>query len=276
MPVHFELRGVEYPGQPRSIWRFGDPECPLRLAEPPKGVGGAPLAHVRQSNARQAGATWRGLNREINPITLVVRVGPVEPGDIAFDLWNAWRDSLGDGIQLAEFHVISPGGGDRYQYVRREKEIPDPSFELLTDVGWCTETAILGSDESWWNGDTVNPPAYTPDTFAGHTIHNSGDVASWAYWQLTGPGRYSVGVGDESKTLPMIPAGATWSVETNPEFPHIHDSAGLDVWEQAGNIGWYQNVPAKMTSALKISGTDTSADSRVRVWLPQKYERAAA
>ncbi|WP_280273370.1 hypothetical protein [Nocardia wallacei] len=276
MPVRFELRGVEYPGQPRSIWQFGEPDCPLRLAEAPKGVGGAPIVHVRQANARQAGATWRGSNRDINLITLTVRLGPVEPGEVALDLWNTWRDSLGDGQALAEFHVISPGGGDRFQYVRRENQIPDPSFDLLNDVGWCTETAVLGSDESWWNGATVNPPTYTPDTFAGRTIHNDGDVAAWVFYKLTGPGRYSIGVDGETQTLPTIPAGETWTVETNPEYPHIHNGAGLDVWEQAGNVGWYKSVPAKSTVALNISGTATSEASRIEVWMPQKYERAAA
>ncbi|WP_039823261.1 hypothetical protein [Nocardia testacea] len=275
MSVRYELRGVEYPGLPRSIWRFGDPECPLRLAKPPKGVGGAPIGHVRQANARQAGATWRGLNREINLITLEVHVGPVESGETAVDLWHTWRASLGDGQALAEFHALSPGGGDRFQYVRRETAIPDPSFELLTDVGWCTETAVLGSDESWWLGQTVNP-VITPDLFAGRTIRNDGDADGWLLWALTGPGRYSIGVGTESVTLPMLAPGEVWTVETNPEYPHIRNAAGVDVWESAGNIAWYQSVPPGATVPLNISGTSLGSASQVEVWMPQKYERAAA
>ncbi|WP_328438261.1 hypothetical protein [Nocardia puris] len=276
MPVRYELHGVQYPDQPRTVWRFGDPECPLRLAETPKGLGGAQFGHIRQSNARELGATWRGLKREINPVTLTVRVGPVQPGAVALDLWNAWRLSLGTGSELAEFHVISPGGGDRYQFVRRENAVPDATLDLLETVGELTETVVLASDESPWRGATVNPPPFAPTEWAGKTIRNDGDFETWPFWRLTGPGVFSIGVGDEAVTLPMIPAGTHWTVETNPQYPHIHDAAGVDVWEQAGNVGWYQPVPAKTTVPLNMSGTGTSASSRVEVWLPQLYEWAVA
>lgn len=276
MALRYELHGVEYPDRARSVWRFGEPECPLRLAEAPTGIGGAEMGHVRQANARQRGATWRGTKREINLIGLVVRVGPVEPGEVALDLWNAWRDSIGTGEQLSEFHVISPGGSDRWQYVRKENSMPDCPLDLLENVGLVTEEAVLGSDDSAWTAAPVHPDPFTPDEFTGRTIRNAGDFDSWAYWKLTGPGVFSIGVGAESVTLPAIPTGTYWTVETNPEYPHIKNAAGVDVWETAGNIGWYEPVRAKTTAPLNISGTGTSATSRVEVWLPQHYERAAA
>ncbi|MCU1647096.1 MAG: hypothetical protein JWN03_7371 [Nocardia sp.] len=276
MAVRYELRGVEYPGHPRTIWRFGDPECPLRLAQAPLGVGGAPMAHVRQANARQAGATYRGTNREINPISITVRVGPVKPGEEAFDLWSTWRESLGDGTNLAEWHVITPGGGLRWQYVRLETAMSDPPYELLDTVGWCTEDAVLVSDESWWNAAPVNPPAFAPDQFAGRSIRNDGDVPTWPFWRLTGPGAFSIGLGTEKVLLPKLQPNEVWTVETNPEFPHIKDWTGKDVWSKAGNVAWYHSASPKTTVPLNIEGIATTADSRVEVWLPQKYQRAAA
>ncbi|MFC9874883.1 hypothetical protein [Nocardia salmonicida] len=276
MSVRFELHGVEHPDRPRSVWRFGDPGCPLRLADSPKGIGGAPFKHARQGNARQAGETWRGLTREINLIGLSVRIGAVEPGQVALDLWNSWRDSLGTGAELGEFHVISAGGGDRWQWVRRESPVPDPPLDLLDTIGWCTEEVLLGSDESWWMSAPIHPAPFAPADFAGQTIHNHGDEAAWPFWKLTGPGTFSIGVDGESVTLPMIAAGTHWTVETDPQFPHIKNAAGLDVWESAGNVGWYKPAPARTTVPLTISGTATTSASRVEVWLPQRFERAAA
>ncbi|WP_280422575.1 hypothetical protein [Nocardia carnea] len=276
MSIRYELHGVQREGSPRSVWRFGQPDCPLRLATAPKGIGGAPTEHIRQENARQAGATWRGMNRGINPIGLDVQLGPVEAGEIAVDLWATWRASLGDGSNLAEFHVISPGGGDRFQYVRRESEMPDPPLELLADVGWCREAVVLGSDESWWIGETFHLGPLTPDQFAGNTIRNDGDADGWIFWRLTGPGAFTIGAGAEAVTLPMLDPGEVWTVETDPQFPHIKDGAGVDTWETAGNVAWYVSVAPGASLPLNISAAGSSAASRVEVWMPQKYERAAA
>lgn len=274
--LRYELHGVEYPGRARSVWRFGEPGCPLRLAKTPAGIGGAPLSHIRQSNARQDGATWRGLSREINPIGLSVRIGPVEPGAVAMDLWQTWRDSLGDGRAVAEFHVISPGGADRFQWVRREQAIPDPDFALLDTIGWCTEEAVLTSDESWWRGEVAHLGPLDNTQWSGRTLRNDGDTAGWVLWALTGPGTYTIGVDGEAVTLPALTAGQTLSVETNPEYPHIRNGAGVDVWETAGMVGWYKPIPARTTVPLTMSATGTSSASRIELWMPQLHERAAA
>ncbi|MBH0778826.1 hypothetical protein [Nocardia bovistercoris] len=276
MSVRYELHGIERPGHPRLVWRFGEPDCPLRLAEAPTGLGGAQATHVRQANARQAGATWRGIERGINTIGLVVRVGPVEPGAVAIDLWQSWRGSLGTGEQIGEFHAISPGGGDRFQWVRRESVVADSAVDLLDTVGAVTESVVLGSDESWWMGQTAHLGPLAPGSFSGRSLYNDGDCAAWVFWQLTGPGSYEIGVGDEAVMLPMLGVGEVWTVETNPEYPHIKNSDGLDTWEIAGNIGWYTSVPAKSLAPLHIVGTGTSSVSRVEAWMPQKYEAAVA
>ncbi|MGV9662574.1 hypothetical protein [Nocardia niigatensis] len=276
MAVRYELHGVKLPGIPQSVWRFGEPDCPLRLAETPTGLGGAAMTHIRQKNARQAGATYRGTNRDINIIGLTVRVGPVTPGAEALDLFDTWRDSLGVGEGLAEFHVISDGGGDRFQWVRAESAVPDPDLSSLDIAGWLTESVSLSSDESWWNKAPIHPAPFTPATFAGKRIRNDGDTASWPLWQLTGPGKFSIGVDGEKVTLPTLAAGEVWTVETNPEFPHIKNAAGVDKWPLAGAVGWYRPVPPRDEVPITLEGTGTSAASRIEMWLPQKFVRAAA
>ena len=274
--VRYELHGVEYPGRARSVWRFGEPGCPLRLATTPTGIGGAPFTHIRQSNARQDGATWRGLTREISPIGLTVRFGPVEPGAVAVDLWHTWRESLGGGNQLSEFHTISPGGGDRFQWVRCEASVPDAQLDLLYTIGWLTESVTLTSDQSWWRGEVAHLGPLPSTDWTGRTLTNTGDTTGWVLWALTGPGTYTIGVGDEAVTLPALTAGQMLSVETNPEYPHIKNAAGVDVWETAGNVAWYSGVPAHTTVPLTMSATGTSSASRIELWMPQLYERAAA
>ena len=275
MPVRYELRGVELPGRTRQIWRFGMPGCPIRLAKTPTGLGGAPLSHVRQSNARQPGATWRGTNREINPIGLQIRIGPMKPDD-AYDVWGRWRESLGDGRNLCEFHVIDPKfNSSRFQWVRRELSIPDPDFAVVGDAGWLTEEVTLGSDESWWNGDPIAPPAYAPAGFSGRSLTNSSGVEAWVHWELTGPGVFAIGVDGEAVVLPNLAAGEVWTIETNPEYPHIRNAAGVDKWPLVGVYGqWYKPVKAYETAPLTMSGIGTNGNSRIKVTLPQQFERA--
>lgn len=276
MPVRHELVGVQVPDRPRIRWRFGEPDCPLRLASTPTGLGGAPLTNTGQSNARQPGRTFRGQVRDYNPIKAIVRVGPVEPGAVALDLWNDWRESLGTGNELAEWHVHSPRGGDRFQYVRLDKDIPDPDFAALEWLGEVTEEANLASDFSYWNGKGVEK-TFTPANFAGaKTIKNLGDVDSWAYYEVTGPGTFTLGVDGETVILPALAAGETWHIDTDYEAPYVRNAAGVDKQEALGVKAWFKPVPANATTTLTVNVTGSNANTRALVKLPGYYTRAAA
>ncbi|MCZ4557990.1 hypothetical protein O4215_20725 [Rhodococcus maanshanensis] len=275
MTVLYELVGVQVPGKPRTVWKFGDPGCPLRLAQTPTGLGGAKFKHSRQSNARQPGATWRGRVDEINLIKLALRIGPVTEGAPALALWHSWRASLGRGEALAEFHVRSPGGGDRFQWVRLEEAVPDPDLTGLEWNGYMDEEVILAGDFPWWIGEAFER-TYTPAQFAGLTITNAGDVPSWPYVELTGPGTFTFGVGTEAIVLPAIGPGQKWRIETDDEAPFVRNAAGADVWDQLGPKAWFQNVPANDTVPLNLSVTGAGAGTSALIRLPQMFERAAA
>lgn len=272
MTVRYELVGVDAPNSPQYRWEFGAPDCPLRLATTPTGLGGAPLVHARQSNARQAGASWRGRNDDINTVGLDVWIGPVPPAQ-AFDLWQMWRQSLGRGDRLAEFHVWSDFG-HTWQYVRLEKEMPAPDFAALEVLGEVREQATLTSDESWWTADPVEPPAYTAAQLSGKTITNSGDVPAWMFYELTGPGTFTIGANGEYHTLPALAAGEVWRIETDSENPYIVNAAGADRWPLVGLKAWYKPIPAGTTAPLNMSVTGSNSNTRVRVVLPQKYTTA--
>lgn len=272
MTVRFELVGVPMPGRAPYRWAFGEPECPLRLASTPTGLGGAPLKHLRQSNARQAGATWRGRVDDINTITLNVQVGPVEPGAPALALWHAWRESLGRGDEVGELHAHGPHGR-RWQYVRLEKEMPDPDFASLEWNGWVNETATLTSDFSFWQGQEVKK-FWTPEAFDTATMKNGGDIESFLHYELHGPGTFTVGTADEYHTLPAIPAGQSWHIETDRDNPYIRDRDGRDVWDSVGVKAWYEPVPKGETAQLRLSVTGAGPSTSATVTLPQLFARA--
>ncbi|RYF58694.1 MAG: hypothetical protein EOO27_11670 [Comamonadaceae bacterium] len=272
MTVRYELVGVDAPNSPQYRWEFGAPDCPLRLATTPTGLGGAPMVHARQSNARQPGASWRGRNDDINTIELNVRVGPVPPAQ-ALEVWQAWRQSLGRGDKLAEFHVYSELG-HTFQYVRLEKEIPAPDFAALEWLGEVTETAILTSDESWWRSDPVDVTYNYSSYVQGTKITNEGDVPGWMRYEITGPGTFTIGVGGEYNTLPTLAAGETWIIETDAEDPYIRNTAGVDKWNLVGLKAWYKPVPAGSTVPLDWVVSGGNANTKARFVLPQKYTTA--
>lgn len=270
--VRYELVGVPIPGRAPRRWAFNTPGCPLRLASTPTGLGGAPRKHVRQTNARQKGATWRGTTYDINSIGLDVRVGPVKPGRTAVELHSEWRDSLGTGEQVGEFHVFGPRG-ERWQYVRLDEAMPDPDLTGLEWNGVTTERVKLSSDSSLWMAHPVVLPL-TPAEFPGARIRNGGDVDSALAWELTGPGTFTIGTPTEHHKLPAIPAGETWTVDTDPDNPSIRDQTGRDRWDEVGIVAWYEPVPAGRTVDLTLTVTGSGSGTRAVVRLPQLHTRA--
>lgn len=276
MTIRYEIIGAQpADGTTRRRWAFGDPECPLRLASTPTGLGGAPFKHSRQSNARQPGATWRGRVDEYNTIGLDVHIGPVPPAE-AVELWSTWRASLGRGDRLAEFHTYSPAGGDRWQYVRLEQSTRDPGLDLLAEGGYAFEHVELGSDVAWWESAPIEQ-AYTLAEPAPATIRNHGDVPAWARWTVTGPGVFTLGLDGEAVTLPALAAGESWEIETDPEGPHVRDTAtNTDRGDRLGVKAWFRPAAADRASQITATITGGTSDSRVELRLPQLWTVAAA
>ena len=273
--VSYELVGVPSTGTNPHRWKFGEPGCPLRLASTPTGLGGAPREHLRQKNARQAGATWRGLNDDINTIGLDVHVGPeyTSPGVDALDVHARWRDSLGRGDELGKFIVTSPRG-ERWQYVRFEDEkAPDIDTAGLEWNGYTREKVTLSSDQSFWFAKPV-VETFTVAEFATASIRNSADVYSFAKYELDGPGTFTVGTLDEYHTLPAIGAGEKWVIETDRDNAYIHNAAGVDVWDTVGVKYWYDPIPARTTASLKLAVTGSTGATKATVTVPQFYARA--
>jgi hypothetical protein len=207
---------------------------------------------------------------------LDVWIGPVPPAQ-AFDVWQAWRQSLGRGDRLAEFHVYSDFAGvtsHTWQYVRLEKEMPAPDFAALEALGEVREQAELTSDESWWRSQSVDNTYNYSAYVQGTRVMNSGDVPGYMYYELTGPGTFTIGMGGEYHTLPALAAGEVWHIETDPEDPYIRNAAGVDKWNLVGLKAWYKSVPAGTSLPLDWLVSGSNANTKARFVLPQKHTTA--
>ena len=274
MTVRYELVGVPSSGTTPPRWRFGEPGCPLRLAKPPTGLGGAPMAHLRQQNARQAGASWRGRSDDINIIGLDVHVGPeyITTGTEALDIHTLWRDSLGRGDELGQF-IVHTHLGQRWQWVRLEDPMPDVDTAFLEWNKYTREQVKLTSDQSFWLSKPVEQ-TFTVAEFATASLHNKGTVESFVKYELDGPGTFTVGLIDEYHTLPAIGAGEKWVIETDRDNAYIRNAAGDDVWDTVGVKYWYNPIPPRTDKALKLAVTGSTGATQAKVTLPQMYVRA--
>lgn len=267
METRYEFIGVD-----GSRWPFDSLLCPVRLAETPTGLGGAPFKNQRIANARQAGADWIGRDDEINIIGLKVRLGPMRPGRPARQVFRQWRKALGYADEVGEFHVYM-GSEHFWQEVRAEELNQDPAVDLLDDIGWMEEQVKLASDLSWWFAPDV-VETFKPSEFVNPKITNEGDVDSFLRYEITGPGKFTIGVGGDAVNLPQISAGQKWLIDTDPENPYIRSGSGADAWQSVGVQRFTKPVPRSSTTPILISSTLTNeATSRVKVTLPQLYRR---
>lgn len=264
--IRYEFVGVD-----GSLWVFGSPLCPIRLAATPTGLGGAPFKHQRVANARQAGADWVGRDDEINVIGLKLTIGPMRAGKPAREVFTRWRNALGYGDEVGEFHVYCDGE-HFWQYVRYEEPAKDPKIDLLDDIGWMQEEIKLSSDLSWWRAPDFEE-TYDQATFFEARIRNDGDVDSWPRYDITGPGVFVIGQADDFVTLPAIGVGQKWDINTDPEDAYIRDGNGVDKWKSVGIQRWRKAFKRKSVTPIMISSGGTTSASSVKVTLPQLYRR---
>lgn len=262
------------------VANFDDPACPLRLGDTPSGLGGAEADFYDIEGAGQDGVTFLAMMNKPNLIGCKVRFGPLlndEPikGDYAVSLYTAWRDAIGRGKRISRFTAVNSG---RFQDVRVvPSSLPPMNLRDVYNVGFCEELITFRSDESWWRRHPLEYE-FTAAEFAGAEIENHGDVESWAWFEFTGPITNPVlGVGDEAITIPLtVASGEKLTINTDRDLFEVTDNAGVDrAW-----IGdrWRQKVSTSEDAggpvSLNVSGSGTSGVTRLKVIVPQLYERA--
>lgn len=276
MPISYELRGVD-----DIVWRFGEPDCPFRFARAPMGSGGAPFTNERLSNVTEWGGTFNGQSVGVLVWTLEVLLKRVK-GDAAIAAWHQWQHSLGTGVEELTWVLKSEGGGERRQTVRLEERNGDVDTALIYDAGYMRDVVKLGADRGYFESDDETF-TFAPASFATATVSNYGDLEAPLRYELTGPlTSPTIGVHGEAVTLSgtTIPAGETWTIETDPSGPYIHGPDGLDRWRTVHlNAGmpksWHKKLK-RGTWPLTISASGTTAASSVKVTVPQRFVRGVA
>ena len=280
MPISYELHGVD-----DIVWRFGARDCPFRFARAPMGSGGAPMRIERLSNVNEWGGTFNGTTVDVLVWTLeVLMKNPWMrlKGDRALAEWDRWNHSLGMGDDELTWVIHSPGGGTRRQMVRLESRNSDVDTALIYDAGYMREIVRLGVDHGYFTKDD-EVYEFGADAFALATISNYGDLEAPLRYELTGPlVAPTIGVHGEAVTLSgtTIPAGATWTIETDPAGPYIRGHDGLDRWavvhQNAGAPRSWHKKLRPGTHPVTISATGTTAESKVKVIVPQRFVRGVA
>lgn len=277
MPTRYVLVGVPARlGDPAPRWAFNTAGCPVRLATDPSGLSGSSRAHSYVSNAHQPGGTWRGIVEEVATITLDTLFGPVPPGPRAVAEYTRWRSSLGTGREALEFHVHG-ASGHRWQPVRLASTLPSPQYTAVevngaAGDGQTPEVVELNGDTAYWRAADVVCTRTAAQLAADPLVlENASDVDVWPSYDLVGPGVFDIGTAGEHHKV-TVPAGQTWTVDTDSDYPRIVDQTGTDRWNSVGVVAWHEPVPARDAAFRPhIAVTGAAADTAVRVTLPQRF-----
>lgn len=271
-----------------SEWNFGAPGAPAvitaqtRLGRTPTGVGGGAFKHVDQANRGQAGVTWYGMENEPTFHELLIRLGPMPPGDPAVAYWHAWRHALGRGAKVSTFYLTSGGGGERFQRVRQFAVPNQATVNELWNIGYAEEVITLRSDETWFRKAPATD-SFVPAEFATATIANLGNEPSWPKYKVFGPITNPVlGIAGESVTVheadgtDFTIANGNWvEFQTDPQIAYIRDQTGAEItWNLSftGPGGFYTPAPVDPDPiALSLNGIATGAATKIDVELPQLY-----
>lgn len=277
-PVRYTMTGVD-----GALWTFGgldEPGCMIRH-KGITGLGGANFSHEDRANVGEHGVTWNSTMYDPNIIGItVLRSQVFESGAQAVAVEKALRRSLssGQGTKIGQFDATSEVDGEphtRFQKWRLAKALDSPNYTLTHDLAYFEiKDVALRSDESWWRAKPVEK-TYTAAQFATALIDNDGEEDVWPHFALTGPITLpKLGLLGETVALPTIGAGQTWTIETDPDWFEVRDHTGTE--RSAVGRRWYAKAPAETDGIpVTITGTGTTAATKLVVTLPQLYSSAA-
>lgn len=261
-------------------WSFGLDEHSqgLRLASQPTGLDGALFKHMRQKNARQAGASWVGMDRDINSITLDVHVGPFDSAEEAVDTHARWRNTVGDGSKVSEFHVIDDSDANPLHVwlpVRMSKLVGESSQVQIAEDWYAREQVTFESDTSFWQGFPVKK-SFRVSEVANASLLNRSDVPVYPRYRVYGPGQFTIGTANEYLALQMLTATQCFDINTDPDDAYIRDEKGADAWDRIGVRAWYEPVEDRGVVPFHIEVVNhfQHANTRAEIELPQLFSRA--
>lgn len=240
-------------------YMFGSPDCPVRLAQTPEGLQGAPFDTSYSQNSRQDGETFRARRYKRNPVTLNALVGRGEPGPAHRRTHARWRAALGDTEHTCRFVTVSGESGYRWKDCRLQSATQSVNWQKPGLLGVDAETVTLASDDAFWTHPDETR-VFQKNEFGTATLRNPGDRPVWPTITLVGGlidtpipgfdiGGWAIGFGDEWVQMPGVPDGGYIRIHTDPRFPtatlhrpEIRDDEG-EIVQEASTVDLYEESP---------------------------------
>lgn len=198
------------------------------------------------------GGRWRELDRNVRLSLL-----PTKPGVLSCitpegkrtitlvvssvtDTMQTWSDLRGFHEYDVEFLSESP-------YWSGE----DVTFSL---------SVTTESEKNYYGGGkgTKGAPFYLSDgmQLTGQPILNPGDVEAWPVWELTGPGKFIVSVGQYATATKLLVEGETLIIDTAQR--RVTDPSGVTAWARLESRS-FAPIPAGESSDVSVKAVDTGS-----------------
>ena len=204
------------------IWRLLDLDSPVSLVGTDDGLHLPRIEAKTLDSPRIPGRRRVSNSVKSRTVSLSLLVGDLTPPYRVGDDWRLLDTALWSSLGLGQ--PITLVVGDRTLRVSVDDSVGsstsvDPAiagreiYSVTLTADWpyyegpVREYPFVfqGTDTAdFFNGASKAPPFnITPsEVFGTAAIANQGDVDAWPYWELNGPGGFTVGIGDTTITIP--------------------------------------------------------------------------
>ena len=251
-------------GRPRKIsvkLQVGDNTASLHPpAFPPEDTFFPKLGKWIARDSYRRGADWRELDRSFRQSLLPTKVGTlacITPEgertiplivDSVTDTIETWSDIRGFQEYDVDFTSESP-------FWSGTPVVFEVAAQAKTEVDY-----YQGRGPTFVLSEGVK--------LTGTSIANPGDVEAWPVWSLTGPGQFTIGVGNVATVTKTLTAGEKLTIDTGART--VLDESGASAWSRLQSRG-FAPIPAGTSSDVVVTTVDTSSASKVSMSFAPQY-----
>jgi hypothetical protein len=266
-------------------WDLSHGSSGLALQSGVRGIRNPPIIRYSGKAAAVDGSLWRGSVTDERDVFWPLKVFTDGGSQAWIDHNQRFWKTLDESRQ-GTWSITQPSGVRRSLKVRYTG-LDDDSDDIDPGLfGWCVYGIQMVAEQPFWQGDTIRrtfaPPPITNTFFGGSggggvgppfyigvgsstdsaSISNTGDVAVWPVWRVTGPTTsVTVGLAGHSIVFPMtIPDGQWIEINTAPTSQVALDQDGTDRTIQLGAVD-FAEIPQGANVPLSISMTGTGSVS---------------
>lgn len=214
----------------------------------------------RDGDAYRRGGAWRDLDRRFRS-----SINPVEPGELVCITPEGERSMrlLTDGVD------------------EKAEAWPDIRGFMEYDVDFTAESALWsgapvtisipyssGGGQDYYQSKGPNFLISEGTVQAAQTVQNPGDAPAWPVWTISGPGQFTVGVGDKVTVTETLGADEVLVIDT--EKRSVTDGTGASAWDRLVSRNFPQ-IPRGSASNVVVTAVDASAGSSVSMTIVPKF-----